>query len=69
MPRIDNEEKRRVLLRTTADAATHFLLQMECCAAEWPEYVGEAKSLKTLSEGLVAHAREVGYIGRDASKR
>ena len=62
------DEKRRVLLRTTADIMAHALIQMECCAAEWPEYVGEVEALRNLCLSLTAQAREVGYVGRGARR-
>jgi len=62
---LTSEESRHVMLRTTADVVSHAIKQIECCAGLWPEYQADAKEWRAVSERLVAHAREYGYIGGD----
>lgn len=60
--RLDDSERRLVLLRTSADVAAHALIQLECLAFEWPEYASEASQYRKFVERIVASAKEVGYI-------
>ena len=59
-----SDEKKRVLLRTTADVLFNAVAQMEVCVNEYPRYINQLNALKKLSEALVSDARAVGYIGR-----
>ena len=62
--RTSDDEKRRVMLRTTADVMLNSVNQLEWCVKDWPQYSRECEALKELIEPIVAAAREVGYIGR-----
>ena len=57
------DEKRHVCLRTSADVLEHALKQMGLLGVVWPEYMGDLTSFRHSVEKIVAHAREVGYIG------
>ena len=59
------DEKRAVCLRTTADVMEHALNQMMYCATQWSEYMDEATAMRHTTERIVAHARELGYVGDD----
>ena len=58
------DEKRKTMLRTTADILNNAVLQMDWCIKDWPEYQRERDQLKELSDRIVADARGVGYVGR-----
>ena len=66
MPQVSQDERIKILLRTTADMMLHALSQLECCVEEYPQYAGEVRSMRNLCDSLVADARSVGYIGRGA---
>lgn len=60
--KLDDAESKVVLLRTSADVASHALTQIDCLAKAWPEYKPTAKTLRQYVETIVMHAREYGYI-------
>ena len=61
-PRGGDDERRAVLLRTTTDVMLHALDQFLCCSEDWAEYRAEATEMEKLTERMVAHAREYGYV-------
>ena len=61
-PRVSEDEKKIVLLRTSTDVMLHCLNQLICCAQTWPEYQADATEMEKLTERMVAHAREFGYV-------
>jgi hypothetical protein len=62
-PRTD-EEKRRVLLRTTATVVDHCVLQVECCVGEWPDLRGSLDLLTGVADAIREEAEKVGYMRR-----
>ena len=61
---LDTEEHRETLLRTTADVMAHALVQMECCAQEWPSYADEARDMRSVVERMISNARQFGYVAK-----
>jgi hypothetical protein len=59
------EEKKNVVLRTTASVLEHALKQMALCGVVWPEYMDDLTSFRHSVENIVEHARQVGYVGDD----
>lgn len=60
--KLDDSERKAVLLRTSADVASHALTQIDCLAKDWPEYASGASGFREFVEKMVVHAREHGYI-------
>ena len=63
MPKkIDDAESLAVLLRTSADVASHSLTQVDVLAKNWPEFAKDASVMREFVERLVAKAKDYGYI-------
>ena len=60
--KIDDAETEAVLLRTSADVASHALTQVDCLASKWPEFSNDATTMREFVERLVVKARDYGYI-------
>lgn len=60
--KLDSEESRRTLLRTSTDVLAHCVLQIDCLADQWDIYAKDASDLREFANRMIAHAREYGYL-------
>ena len=59
---VDDADSLAVLLRTSADVASHSLSQIDVLASKWPEFASDATSMREFVERLVTKAKDYGYI-------
>lgn len=59
---VDDADSLAVLLRTSADVASHCLSQIDVLASKWPEYKPSASTFREFVEKMVVHAKDYGYI-------
>ena len=64
-----SEESRNVLLRTTADVAEHFGVQLAALAKEWPEYSADAERFSEFAERLSGKAQTLGHIAKTGAAK
>lgn len=61
-------ERKAIVLRTSAEMAENFLLQLELLGEEYPRYGSNVAATRTFFKQLIQDAEEVGFLPRKRAR-